>query len=227
MPLQSQHLLLNAADAAAMHIHPSLSYASIVNNIIQTSILSLSLDVYDIHGAGDNCALDLEVATSLFSLNKRTAHAIMQAAYPNSDVRAIYPFIPPDRLAEIGMDQPHIVAILLCWQNPYLITGTARHIRSEFQRAQQDGINGLQWLLHARARCAIYPNEWQWSHPLHETFPSLEFSTHRDCPSAPSPKHAALPPVENLSRALILHPITRHSRPIQCHIVQTCSQSSD
>lgn len=195
MPLQSQLLLRNAADAAAIHIHPSLSYASIMSNLIQTSILSLSLDVYDIHGAGDNCALDLEVATSLFSLNKRTARAIMQAAYPKDDVRAIYPFIPSERLAEIGMDQPHIVAILSCWQNPYLITGSARHIRSEFQRAQQDGINGLQWLLHARARCAIYPNHWQWNHPLHETFPSLEYATHCDCANAPVQRSLDLPHV--------------------------------
>lgn len=224
MPLQSQIMLLNAADATALHIHPSLAYASIVNNIIQTSILSLSLDVYDIHGAGDHCALDLEVATSLYSLNKRTARAIMQAVYPRDDVRAIYPFIPSERLAEIGMDQPHIIAILSCWQNPYLITGTARHIRNEFQRAQQDGIDGLKWLLHARARCAIYPNHWEWTHPLHETFPSLEYAMHRDYPYAPVQQNIELPPVEDRNRALILHPI--HATTAQSSVMLHPTMSS-
>lgn len=188
------------------------STATCINHLLQCGPLSWVLTAYDLHGyAGGTCTIDVHLAGGLWALILRIARAILQAAYPGKDVRLLMPYIQPALLDEIDMSAPPIIDALGFSQNPCLVSGTPGEIVAQFTALQKFGIEGLKWLLDARARCAMYTTHWAWPHAPNETFPTL--------PSiAPAPRLDALtlplielPPAANTERSLILHPIHSHN----------------
>lgn len=189
------------------------SQATCINHLLQCGPLSWALTMYDIHGhPSGTCTIDIHVASGLWALILRIARAILQAAYPGKDVRLLAPHIHPALLDEIAMPAPPIIEALSFSQNPCIISGTPQAIAEQFMALQKLGIDGLKWLLDARARCAIFSTHWSWPHAANETFPSLPAIA--PTPSSRLPPIALplleLPEPVNEERALILHPI--HSR---------------
>lgn len=185
------------------------STATCINHLLQCGPLSWVLTAYDIHGyEGGTCTIDVHLAGGLWALILRIARAILQAAYPGKDVRLLQPYIHPELLGEIAMSAPPIIDALGFSQNPCLISGTPGEIVEHFTALQKFGIEGLKWLLDARARCAIFSTRWAWPYAPNETFPTLPSIT----PSPTQTDPLALPLIElpraiNTERALILHPI--------------------
>lgn len=188
------------------------SQASCINHLLQCGPLSWSLTQYDIHGfAGGSCTIDVHVASGLWALILRIARAILQAAYPGKDVRQLMPYIHPTLLAEIAMPAPPIIDALGFSQNPCIVSGSPQEIVEQFTALQKFGIEGLKWLLDARARCAIFSTHWSWPHAPNETFPSIPaIALHSSDAAQLEPLSLpliTLPTTVNEERALILHPI--------------------
>ncbi|KZP09591.1 hypothetical protein FIBSPDRAFT_963796 [Athelia psychrophila] len=184
------------------------STASCINHLLQCGPLSWVLTNYDIHGyAGGTCTIDVHLAGGLWALIIRIARAILQAAYPGEDVRRLEPYIQPELLGEIAMSYPPIVDALGFSQNPCLISGTPQEIVAQFTALQKVGIEGLKWLLDARARCAIFSTHWVWPHASNETFPSFPSIMPEQSQIAPLAVPLIGLPEVNTERALILHPI--------------------
>lgn len=193
---------------ATVDVH---SQATCINHLLQCGPLSWTLNAYDVHGyAGGTCTIDIHVAGGLWALILRIARAILQAAYPGRDVRQIMPFIHPSLLDEIAMASPPIIDALGFTQNPCLISGSHAEIEAQFKGLQRFGIEGLKWLLDARARCAIFTTRWSWPHATNETFPTVPFISTQPSPAQIEPLELpllALPQPTNTERSLILHPI--------------------
>lgn len=206
------------------------SQATCINHLLQCGPLSWVLTAYDVHGhSGGTCTIDIHVASGLWALILRIARAILQAAYPGKDVRQLMPFIHPSLLDEIAMSSPPIIDALGFSQNPCLISGSHAEIDAQFRGLQRFGIEGLKWLLDARARCAIFTTHWSWPHAANETFPTVPAISP---PSAPAHQiePLGLPLLEfpapiNTERGLILHPIYSNDAPSSMIVHPTMSNA--
>lgn len=215
MPVQSRPIptglpILSREDINAMvpFIHPELRTDSVMSSLIQTSPFAIKLDLADIHihsADGKYGALDVDVAAAIWSAIKRIARTIVIAANPNMDPRDLRPVIPFSRLREIDMPPPFIIKALGFTQNPCLLSGTTEDIIGRFEYIQHLGVEGLRWLLHARARCDRYPNNWKWTTSSNETFMAHPALTNGPIPLQEDRMLDHFAPV-NLERALILHP---------------------
>lgn len=192
---------------------PHLNYDFVNAHVNQTSPLALTLDESDIHmhSVSHNLgALDFDVAATIWSTVKRISRTIILAGNPGMTARDIKPFIPAARLTEIEMPTPVIIQAYAFTQNPCHLVGTPDDIIARFQYIQNVGIEGLRWLMHARARCAIYDNSWDWSTPPTQTFaahPALSYG-----PISASEDHLLeLFKPTNPERAMIIHPTMSNS----------------
>lgn len=202
-----------SSSLAVPRAFPQLNHDFVNAHVNQTSPLALTLDECDIHmhSAAHNLgALDLDVAATIWATIKRISRTIILAANPGMRACDIKPFIPSARLTEIEMPAPVIIQAYAFTQNPCHLIGTPEDIISRFQYIQNVGIEGLRWLMHARARCAIYDNDWVWS-----TAPTETFATHPALSYGPiaasEDRLLELFKVENMERALILHPTMSNS----------------
>ncbi|KAF7975912.1 hypothetical protein HWV62_8347 [Athelia sp. TMB] len=211
MPIHSRPLPVLSADdldALVHFIHPVLSQDSVLSNLIQTSPLALKLSAADFHAHsadGKYGALDIVVATAIWFIIRRIAHTIILAANPGMDPHHPRPVIPFTRLREINMPPPTIIKVFGYTQNPCLLIGTLEEVSDRFEFIQQLGIEGLRWLLNARARCDRYPNGWHWSSPSNETFPTHPALKDTQ-PVAREDRMLDYFEPAPLDRALILHP---------------------
>lgn len=192
---------------------PHLNYEFVNAHVNQTSPLALTLDKADIHihsVAHNLGALDFDVAATIWATIKRIGRTIILASNPDMPIHDIKPFIPAARLVEIEMPMPVVIQAYAFTQNPCHLVGTPEDIIARFKYIQNVGVEGLRWLMHARARCAIYDNSWVWSTAPTETFashPALEYGL-----IAPSEDRLLeLFNPENTERAVIVHPTMSNS----------------
>lgn len=202
-----------ASDLTVPRVFPHLNYDFVNAHVNQTSPLALTLDKCDIHMhsvAHNLGALDVDVAATIWATIRHIGRTIILAANPGMPTSEIKPFIPAARLTEIEMPTPVIIQAYTFTQNPCHLIGTPEDIISRFQHIQNIGIEGLQWLMHARARCAIDDNNWEWS-----TSPTETFAAHPALTSGPIPASSdrllELFQAENTERAVIVHPTMSNS----------------
>lgn len=202
-----------ASSLAVPRAFPHLNYDFVNAHVNQTSPLALTLDKSDIHMhsvAHNLGALDFDVAATIWSTIKRIGRTIILAANPGMALDDIKPFIPPARLNEIEMPTPVIIQAYAFTQNPCHLVGTPEDILARFQYIQNVGIEGLRWLMHARARCAIYDNDWAWSTAPTETFASHPALSQGPIPASEDHLLELFHPT-NLERAVIVHPTMSNS----------------
>lgn len=187
---------------------PQLNHDFVNMHVNQTSPLALTLDTSDIHmhsAAYNLGVLDFDVAATIWAMIKCISRTIILAANPGMSHANIKPFIPAARLTEIEMPVPVIIQAYAFTQNPCHLISTPEDIISRFQSIQSVGIEGLRWLMHARARCSIYDNAWVWS-----TMPTETFAAHPALAAGPIPTSTDrlldLFTTENTEHSLILHP---------------------
>lgn len=229
MPSQSRLLPFPfdiAGSALVTRNYPLIASDVLRNYLSQTSPLVIPLDPIDIHYAGstNRLALDRELAEAFWYTIKRIARVIYRAANPNLDPWNLAAGIPEARLREIGLPHPDIVNALQATQNPCFLLGSRQEIMDTFAAMQKWGVEGLQWSIEARVRCAVLGNEWKWDSAPNELFPpvrailSEEFSEYADRaltwldnsalitdPSRMIEWHGGLSE-NHESKALILHP---------------------
>lgn len=175
MPVFLQPLTLDTANATALaRSLPAMSVEQITSHLIQTSPFAMHLDNGDIHALsvdGSRCALDLDVAATIWGAIRRIARTILTAANPGMDVHRMIPFIPAPLLTEIDMPAPYIIEAFGYSQNPCIISGTPEQIIARFRYVQQLGVDGLRWLIHAKHRCAVLGStRWRWPSGAAQTF---------------------------------------------------------
>ena len=218
MPAFMPPLTLDTADAEALALRmPQITPTQIAYHIMQSSPLAMQIDEGDLHklsSDGSLCALDWQVAATIWCAILRIARTILLAANPGMTVRSLRPVIPDTRLEEIDMPMPFIIKALDFTQNPCLLSGTPQEIIARFRYIQQLGVDGLRWLIHAKFRCARVENGWQWGAP-----PSQTFNQHpllADGPVVPM-EHRSLDHFDapaNTERAVIIHPVVSHAATI-------------